>query len=132
MSQFTKPFIGELVGHNLWKVHEPFEYHVGCYPSNEIIKVPVGFVTNFASVPRIFWPFIYPVDTHAKSAVIHDFCYYTSYHSKKHSDFIFKEALTVLQIEPWKIFVMYWSVRLFGHCAWNRHKKRNLLKNTEK
>jgi hypothetical protein len=46
MSQFTTPFVGELVGRNLWKVVTPFEYHVGRYPSEEVIVVPVGFVTN--------------------------------------------------------------------------------------
>ena len=118
MSSFTTPFVGELIGPNLWKVKEPFEYHVGQYPSDEIIKVPVGFVTNFASVPRIFWVIISPVDDHGKAAVTHDYCYSMHYHSRKRSDEIFKEALEVLGVKKWKVFCMYWAVRLFGSPNW--------------
>lgn len=118
MSQFTKPFIGELVGRNLWKVYEEFEYHVGSYPSDEIIVVPKGFITNFASVPRIFWSLISPIDEHGKAAVIHDYCYCVGSYSRKRSDKIFREGLQVLNVKPWKVFCMYWAVRLFAWFAW--------------
>lgn len=124
MSQFTKPFIGELISKNKWKVYKEFEYHVGQYPSEEIIKVPVGFITNFASVPRIFWFIISPIDEHGKAAVIHDFCYYIGYNaSKKRCDDIFREALQVLKCSKWKIFFMYWSVRIFGYNTWLKKRR---------
>ena len=125
MTQFTTPFIGKLVGKNLWEVYEPFEYHIGKYPSNEIIKIPVGYRTDFASVPRILWCIISPVDDHAKAAVVHDYCYDTGKYSRKRCDQIFREALTVLDIPKWKIFSMYWSVRLFSYKAWLRCRKKN-------
>jgi hypothetical protein len=123
MSQFTKPFIGELIGENLWKVYEPFEYHVGEYPSDEIVSVPVGFVTNFASVPRIFWTLISPVDKHGKAAVVHDYLYKIGYVTQKRCDKIFREALIVLNTPSWKVFCMYWSVRLFGWYRWNELRR---------
>lgn len=100
MSQFTKPFIGKLIGKNLWVVMSPFEYHIGEYPSDEIIRVHVGFVTNFASVPRIFWPLISPIDGHGKVAVIHDYCYDKNYDTRKRCDDIFREGLNVLNTPP--------------------------------
>lgn len=120
MSQFTKPLIVKLVGKNLWEVVEPFEYHVGCYPSDEVIKVPSGKLTDFASVPRIFWSILSPIDKHAKAAVVHDFCYEIHYDKKKRCDDIFAEGMKVLGVKPWKIFFMYWAVRLFGWFRWLR------------
>ena len=125
MSEFTTPLIVELIGKNLWKVHEEFEYHVGSYPSNEVIKVPFGQVTDFASVPRIFWWIISPIDRHAKAAVIHDYCYSIQYDSKKRCDQIFAEGMEVLGVKPWKIFAMYWAVHLFGWFAWVKSKRKD-------
>ena len=34
-----------------WNLLEPLEYHVGAADSTEIIVVPEGFRTDFASVP---------------------------------------------------------------------------------
>jgi hypothetical protein len=124
MSQFTKPFVGMLIGKNKWAVYNEFEYHVGCYPSEEVIKIPQGFRTNFLSIPRIFWPIISPIDTHAKAAVVHDYCYSVGYESKKRSDDIFREALDVLGVKKWKIFCMYWALRSFGWIAWWRCRIR--------
>jgi hypothetical protein len=118
MSQFTSPLIVKFIGNNKWENYKAFEYHVGMYPSDEIIITPKGFKTNFASVPRIFWGLISPVDNHAKASILHDYCYSIGYVSRKHSDEIFKESMKVLKVNPIKIFLMYWAVRLFGKFAW--------------
>ena len=123
MSQFTTPFVGELVGKNLWRVREAFEYHVGSYPSEEIIKVPIGFRTDFASIPRIFWPFISPVDKHGKAAVVHDYCYAEGLYSRKYCDEIFLEAMTVLSVNDTKKYIMYYFVRTFGWYSWYRCRR---------
>jgi hypothetical protein len=115
MKRFTQPLRAEFLGNNLWKTIDPFEYHVGKYPSDEIIIVPEGFITNFASVPRIFWPIISPIDNHAKAAILHDYCYFIGYKdSRKYCDDIFREAMIVLKVNKIKVFLMYWSVRLFS------------------
>jgi len=115
MSEFTTPLVVELIGNDEWSVYEKFEYHVGTYPSKEIIGVPKGFHTDFASVPRIFWNIISPIDKHGKAAVLHDYLYSIQYkNNRKLCDNIFKEAMGILGVKKWKIFVMYWAVRLFG------------------
>lgn len=131
MSQFTTPFIGELIGKNKWKCREPFEYHVGSYPSNEIIKVPIGFITDFASVPRFLWPIISPIDRHGKAAVIHDYCYSTAIYNKKRSDEIFLEGMITLEVHKWKRFLMYYCVKTIGFIFWYRCRiadKKNILR----
>ncbi len=124
MSQFTSNFKGELIGKNKWKNLEEFNYHVGKYPSDEIITVPAGFITDFASVPRIFWAIISPIDKHGKAAVIHDYCYYYAYNNRKQSDIIFREALEVLEVAPWKVWCMYEAVRIGSGYAWLKHRQR--------
>ena len=131
MSQFTTDFVGKLIGKNLWEVYEPFEYHVGKYPSDIIIQVPVKFITDFASVPRIFWSIISPIDEHGKAAVLHDYLYYTGFYSRKKSDLIFLEALEVLKVKKWKRICMYYSVRLFGWYAWCKWRIKKRYKGGE-
>jgi len=119
LSQFTTNFKGELIGKNIWRNLEQFEYHVGSYPSKEIIIVPVDYITDFASVPRIFWAIISPIDRHAKAAVIHDYLYdYPEYYSRKEIDNIFLEGLNVLNIKPWKKHCLFYGVRLFSWYRW--------------
>jgi len=123
LSQFTTNFKGELIGKNLWKNLEQFEYHVGSYPSKEVIVVPVDFITDFASVPRIFWAIISPIDKHAKAAVIHDYLYEVGCYTRKRSDEIFLEALNVLEVKPWKRHCLFYAVRLFSWYRWNQLRK---------
>lgn len=124
MSQFTTPLNAVPISDDQWILLTGFEYHVGSYPSKEIILVPEGFVTDFASIPKIFQPIIKPDGPHAKAAVIHDYCYYTACYSKIRSDQIFLEAMRVLNIEEWKRNVMFTAVLLFGWCAWYKHRWR--------
>jgi hypothetical protein len=124
LSQFTTNFKGELIGKNKWKNLEQFEYHIGTYPSEEIIGVPVGYITNFASVPRIFWALISPIDRHAKAAVIHDYLYdFPGSYNRKKCDEIFLESLIVLDIKPWKKYSLFYGVRLFSWYRWWQLRK---------
>jgi len=124
MSQYTSNFKGELIGKNKWRNLESFEYHVGKYPSDEIITVPKGFITDFASVPRIFWPIISPIDSHGKAAVVHDYCYRYAVYDRKKSDEIFEEGLRVLKVSSWKVWCMRKSVILCGWYGWKKNRRR--------
>jgi len=123
MSQFTSKLIVEPIGNGFWELQVGFEYHVGEYPSDEIITVPKGFITDFASVPKIFWPIINPVGEHGKAAVIHDYCYATACYNKSRSDKIFLEGMEVLEVEKWKRETMYHVVVWFGWFAWYKHRR---------
>ena len=126
MSQFTSPLLVEFTGGERWYLIEGFEYHVGCYPSKEIIVVPAGFDTDFASIPRVFWPILPPTGLYGKSAVVHDYTYRHAPYSRKKCDEIFLEGLEVLKVSRWKCFLIYWAVRLFGWYAWRRRRRLQL------
>ena len=122
MSQFTKNCRVEVIGKNLFQLVEPLVYHVGSYPSKEVIIVPANFITDFASVPRIFWPIISPIDKHANAAVIHDWMYQTYYAPKKRCEVIFLEAMGALNVPEWKKFCIYNSVYYFGWPTWIKYR----------
>lgn len=125
MSRFTENARVEVIGRNLFRLIEPLEYHVGSWPSKEIIIAPEGFITDFASVPRIFWPIISPIDTHANAAVIHDFMYQTNYASKARCEWIFDEALGVLDVPEWKRICLVKSVVVFGWPTWIKYRLKD-------
>lgn len=64
-------------GRQLVQTLEPLEYRVGHADSPEVVLVPAGFVTDFASVPfgvRNLFP---ALGRHGRPAIIHDWLYLT-------------------------------------------------------
>ena len=120
MSSFTKPLIVEKLGDNKWKLHTAFEYHVGKEGSDEVVRVPEGFVTDFASIPRAFWSILHPTGRYAAAAVIHDFLYANHIYTRKRSDQIFLEGMKVLGVNWLTRGIMYRAVRWFGAKAWKK------------
>lgn len=119
MSSFTSPADLRFLGEYRFELLSPFYYHVGDYPSEQIICVPAGFVTDFASVPRLLWAIFPPHGKWAKAAIVHDFLY-TKPHtrSKEECDLIFLEAMSVLGVPVVTRKLMYWAVRFFGREAY--------------
>ena len=124
MSSFTTPLIVEKTGERLWKIHRELIYYVGEENSADIIIVPVGFQTDFASVPSLFWIILPPDGQYTASAVLHDWLYYTQTRTRLASDRIFLEAMKVLKVNIFKRLIMYRAVRAFSWIPWNRHKNR--------
>lgn len=118
MSTFTTPLNVEIIGKWKFKLIDPFEYHIGQYPSEDIIKVPKGFITDLASIPRIFWPILSPIDEYAKAAVLHDWLYYTGMYPKTKTEYIFNEAMQVLNTPEWKRKAVFNAVYYFGYYKW--------------
>ncbi|EBB6196917.1 DUF1353 domain-containing protein [Salmonella enterica subsp. enterica serovar Muenchen] len=112
MSRFTTPASLEMLDHFLWRVYESFEFYLS--DDSDVIEVPAGFVTDLASVPRIFWTLLPPDGKYAKAAIIHDYLYDNALRTKKEADRIFLDGMEVLGVPKWKRTIMYWAVRWFG------------------
>ncbi len=84
------------------------------------IRVPAGFVSDFASVPRFFWRVLPPWGRYSPAAVIHDHLYSTGKVSRADADRAFLTLMQRLGVPAWKRTVMYWAVRLFGGPAYTR------------
>ncbi len=56
MSRFTRALVvSPLADGKTWVLVEPFAYDVGELGSGDTIEVRRGFMTDFASIPRLFW-----------------------------------------------------------------------------
>lgn len=113
MSKFTTPAILEMLEHYRWRVYEPFEFYLSD-DNSDVIEVPAGFVTDLATIPRIFWTILPPDGKYAKAAIIHDYLYDNALRTKKEADLIFLDGMTVLGVPRLKRKVMYWAVRVSG------------------
>lgn len=84
--------------------------------SRGIIEAPSGFITDGASIPRVFWSFLSPFGEYFKAAIIHDFLYSKNNmtYNRQSCDLIFKEAMFNLGV-PWRNReTIYTAVRIFG------------------
>lgn len=123
MSEFTTALVvSPLADGKSWVLVDKLTYHIGNELSHDCVTAGQGFVTDFASVPRIFWWIIPKWGKYGNAAVIHDWLYcQQTEKNRAESDNILYEAMGVLDVVPWKKTVIYYAVRLFGWIAWLRN-----------
>ena len=115
-SAFLTDLVVKCLDDKTWEIKSSLEYRSKIL--NYVIHVPIGFVTDFASVPRL--PLIYLVAGGVADcpATIHDFLYQKHECSKSKADRVFLEAMKVIKIHFLKRQIMYWAVVLFGWTAY--------------
>jgi hypothetical protein len=93
------------------------------------ITIPAGFVTDFASVPQLFWSIIPPMGKYFVAAVLHDYFYREPASricadpeglpiTRELADRIFLEEMADLKVSWWKRRLMYRAVRVGGSSSW--------------
>lgn len=93
-----------------------FEYN------NETLIVPAGFVTDFASVPKIFWGLFDPVGKHNAADLEHDYLYINNIGTRKNADSFFLKRMIDLGVPKFGAHVRYYTVRWFGKSHWTNPK----------
>jgi hypothetical protein len=101
-------------GRPLAQLLTSFTYEVAELGSGDVVTVPEGFETDFASVPRALWQIEPPLGDAGKAAVLHDWLYETGERSRAEADRIFAEAMAVLEVPRWKRALIHRAVRMFG------------------
>lgn len=91
-----------------------------------VVEVPVGEITDFASIPRAFWRLFPPHGKYSPAAIVHDYLYRTGTVSRKRADAVFHEAMLAKHVPKWQAWTMWSAVRSFGWVAWNGHRKREV------
>jgi hypothetical protein len=127
MSRFTEPLVvTPLPDGHTWILLCEFGYEIGQEGSKDVIDVPIGFHTDFASIPRIFWIFLPRWGKYGNAAVIHDYLYWEQSRSRKEADDILLESMAVLEVGLIKRYLIYWAVRFWGWWSWwdNQSLKR--------
>jgi hypothetical protein len=103
---------GSTDGRGTWMLLAPLKY---CSDElYQLITVPAGFITDFASVPRIPVAFLLTADAGHAAAVIHDWAYTTHFVSRAKSDALFREALRSSGEPAWRVWLMWLGVRIGG------------------
>lgn len=88
------------------------------------ITVPEGFVTDLASIPRVFWNILPPFGAYSAAAVVHDWCYRTHRFTRCQSDGFLLEAMAICRVPFWQRVMIHTAVRLFGWHAWRQRKNK--------
>jgi hypothetical protein len=100
-------------GSRLWRLVKPFRFQ-----GARCINVPVGFITDGASVPRLCWPLFSPTGSYLGAAVIHDFLYSSKVLTRKESDLVFLEAMKAAGVGLFTRRLVFAAVRVGGWAAW--------------
>ena len=126
----TKPFGAPLnilrFADRMYCLNADFEWTPGDPASAGIGKVvvPRGFVTDFASVPRVFWSVLAPDDSYVSAAVVHDWLYWSQTVERRVADNAMRLAMEELPVSSWQITAVYRAVATFGDSAWQDNKAR--------
>lgn len=120
-ARFVSPLDVELLPNGRWKLLQDLVYQ----GSHGTIRVPRGFDTDFASVPRVPVLFWLTGDTARMAAVVHDWLYRTQTVSRAAADFVLWEA-SGASAEPqpaWRRRLLWLGVRLGGWLAWSQNRR---------
>ena len=96
-----------------WEVLEEYSYET----SRGLVVVPKGFMTDYASVPKIFRNIINTYGKHGRAAVVHDWLYSSQCKidvTRAEADKIFLEIMIEWNVKKYKRILMYVLVRMFG------------------
>lgn len=115
--------------HHDWMLLEPLRYQVG--NSTTLILVPKGFVTDYASIPQIFWWYLSPHGNYSEAATVHDFLYWSQKCTKQQADNILMIAMKESRVSWADRKAIYEAVHLLGQKAWESNadeKSKGLLR----
>lgn len=126
----------EQLGKDYWVVKKDFIYYLDDSKMSTV-KVPRGYLTDGATVPRAFWSLVPPWGKYGQACVLHDYlCEYPFYDDGQHRviierkevDQIFNEAMQILQVPETTRRLMIGAVNTYRivsrkrDATYNRHK----------
>ncbi|MBI3775330.1 MAG: DUF1353 domain-containing protein [Gammaproteobacteria bacterium] len=95
-------------------------------PPYQPVTVPIGFVTDFASIPRVFWSLLPPDGNYTYPAVIHDYLYWEQTTTREVADDILRLSMLDFKIDAVTLRAIYSGVRVGGQFAWNENARLKL------
>jgi hypothetical protein len=112
-----RPFVD---GNN-WIVRQPLVYRIGI--SNDSITVPVGFVTDLASIPQVLQSIIRQNGLYLLPAVVHDYLYWKQTCTREQSDQILLFGMIENNVSDIHRIAIYQAVRAAGSFAWEANAR---------
>jgi hypothetical protein len=98
-------------GMNQWRLRDELIFESDVLGTT--VVVPVGFITDFASVPRAPLTFWLAGDRARAAAVVHDYLYSIGF-DREQADNVFLEAMEETGISRPVRSAMFRAVRMFG------------------
>jgi hypothetical protein len=109
---FMNTPVVQFIDGDRWKLVEDLIYVTR---NIERIDVPKGFITDFASIPRVLWTLVgEPSGPWGPAAVVHDFIYQTGFLPRVEADQVFRDAMIELGVRRTKAWLMWAAVRTAG------------------
>lgn len=88
------------------------------------VVVPAGFVTDLASIPRVFWSVLPTDGAYTFPAIVHDYLYWVQKYPRKTADAIFQYGMDDMKVAPAIAATIYAAVRAGGGGAWADNARR--------
>lgn len=126
ISKFHTPLNMQYLDGRNWLLTTSFTF--GSAVLERVVEIPAGFVTDFASIPRLLWNIYPPTGAYGKAAVVHDYLYRTAYYATRaQSDQVLLEAMTELGVGLWTRRVIYRGVRMGGFLSYKGYAAIRVL-----
>jgi threonine/homoserine/homoserine lactone efflux protein len=109
-----------------WIVRQPLTYTIGV--SKDSVTVPVGFVTDFASIPQVFQSLIRQNGNYLLPAVVHDYLYWKQTCTREQADRIFRLAMIENDVSEVHRVPIFEVVRAAGGFAWDGNARERAEK----
>jgi len=117
-----RPFVD---GRN-WIVRQPLVYTIGV--SQDSLTVPVGFVTDFASIPQVFHSLLRQNGFYLLPAVVHDYLYWNRTCTRDQADQILHLGMIENKVPGPQRVAIYAAVRAAGSFAWKANAQERAAK----
>jgi len=105
-----------------WILFTPLAYTIGS--TKDTITVPVGFVTDLASIPQVLWSIgLRPEGQYSRAAIIHDYLYWSQNCTRDQSDRLLMIAMKESNVGTFQEDVIYAAVHAAGSSAWANNAK---------
>jgi Protein of unknown function (DUF1353) len=91
--------------------------------SLQAVKIPIGFVTDLASIPRVFWSLLSPHARYTYPAVVHDYLYWEQPCDRDIADQVLKLAMQEMDVAKVTVLAIYEAVHVGGARAWSSNAK---------
>ena len=127
-SKFLSELDCRLKNDKIWVLDYPLVYASKLL--NDLIVVPMGFETDFASVPRVPIAYWFWGGRAHREAIIHDALYRSDsipLVSKKTADSVFLEAMKSRKKSKFVRWPMYLGVKFFGGNCYHKRKMMDKL-----
>lgn len=105
----------------LWVVEEPFICHFNLRGKEYWILVPVGFRTDYGSIPKFLWSIYDYMGADAACFILHDILYAGEIVSRADADWILLEFLKQKKHTWLYRNTIYSAVRTCGGFVWENH-----------